>query len=296
MKLVSKLLTIIAATSAFSYSIDNTMVKRQVQASPQSTKQLPNTAQTQGGQEQGQAQGGVDKTTLKNCELGIREFSECLTISEKITSANIDKYCETFNKEKCQNIFKNGMVGAVPICADIPEVYKNNSQLKYNTLHYTFKLLCAKDENNKYCPLSNTYLSGGNKGFIDNGFNTAITDTCKSKKCTEEASAAFNILNNSKILDNLSEKQIKKIFSGGKEEVLTVLENLKSPTCTSQASNPLNGPNANNTSPAKPGNGITGGEIKPQEASNASTLSMFNTLSIILSLYFFFQLFYIKLI
>lgn len=281
MKLLSTIFTIFAASTAFSYSIDVNMIKRQ---SPQTNNNAA--VPTANQATPNQAQVTVDKTVIQKCEVGIKEYSQCLSVKEKITTANIDKYCETFNTDKCQKIFKEGMVAAVPACADIPDIYKNKSKLKYDTLYYTFKLLCAKDEGGNYCPVSKAYLSGGNKSFAKEGFSTTLSDTCRSKKCTDEANEAFNILNNSNILENLTQSQAKHYFIKGKDEISSVLIDLKSSNCTSQAvNNPIvvaDGSNNNGINSVTPNSNTNEGEPVKDQASSAVSGSTTTTTTLII--------------
>ncbi|ORX75388.1 hypothetical protein BCR32DRAFT_329835 [Anaeromyces robustus] len=206
MKISTAIITLLAASSTYSHYI-----KREIKIingdNNGNTQALGETDGLIGvGDNKSTGTGDVDQNAVNNCKTGIKEYTECITVKEKISKSNIDKYCETFNSEKCKKLFRQGILNVVPSCSSIPKGYQKQIKKKYDTLNYTFKLLCATDETKQYCPLSNSYITNGNAAFNNEGFNKAVQETCKSKACTDAAIEAFVILERSDAINTTGNK------------------------------------------------------------------------------------------
>jgi len=118
---------------------------------------------------------GTDAFTPE-CIKVITEYASCLPEDvQKMTSQNYDEICNTYNSEKCVNLFKKKL--------------SENEACKTGTAEFEAQLImsaglmdlsCAKD-GNKYCPISE--LSKQDKDITQE----ALDQTCKSKVCLEKA-------------------------------------------------------------------------------------------------------------
>ncbi|OUM62501.1 hypothetical protein PIROE2DRAFT_61856 [Piromyces sp. E2] len=226
MRFSSTLLTIFVAISSLTLNVEGKIVKR---------------GETEDKNEQ-----------VKQCQIGIEEYKECVSYKEKISKDNIENYCKVYNSEKCQKIFKDG-IKSIKACEMFSQQSLKKTQTKFDTVNYTFKLLCAKDESNKFCPLSEVYITSGNSGFEKNGFDNYINETCKSKKCTDSAIEAFTILQNCDIgggaqntNNNGSEdsktaptanSNVKREVMEGTDAIDAIIKKLKAETCSSNNKN-----------------------------------------------------------
>jgi len=227
MRLTATLCTVLAVISFFSFNVEGRIIKRD--------------------------------DSVKTCQETIKEYSECTTYKEKITKNNIENYCKAFTSEKCQKLYSGGLK-SIPSCANLSKETIDATQIKFDTVNYTFKLLCAKDESGKFCPFSEIYITKGNQGFDKDGFDNSLNETCKSKKCIDSALEAFTFLESSglannnaaakttanaaantaanttaKTTTNNANTNVKREVTEGPEAVSTIIKKLKDQTCTAQA-------------------------------------------------------------
>jgi len=97
---------------------------------------------------------------------------------------NVDQLCANYNSEKCQAAVINP-ISAAPSCQSLPQEQQDaiKSDL-FNRVIFqagAASIQCAKDENDAYCTQSTDLL-------------TAVTDSCKSKKCTDNATYVLNYM------------------------------------------------------------------------------------------------------
>lgn len=130
----------------------------------------------------------------EQCEKTLDQYKECLEGNSEIDVNNKENVCNIVNSEKCQNFFSDdiknnqGCENLNEIAARVLNFYK-----KGNTI--SLKMQCAKDENGKFCPLSNISpkLMSIEKegGDSDKEFETlyteAVSETCKSRSCINAA-------------------------------------------------------------------------------------------------------------
>lgn len=171
MKFYYFLLILLFAITALSYNLNNLIMKEQ-KFSNEKLKKEPN-------------------ETIKQCENGLENFTECLYGSNKFTSKNIDKICNTFNSEKCQSFFKNPM-NSVPACKTIPKEFQNNYKSLFDISKFSMNFFCQKDESNQICPMVKLELSG-NKS--EKKIMKSVKETCKYTECTETALNLYTTLN-----------------------------------------------------------------------------------------------------
>jgi len=174
MKFVN-LLTLLAATSAFALNF-----KREDQL-----EQLLGSAQGEQGDDTAELAEFMECLSvlsdfMEKCYgVSIKSFEEFQEASNKKTD------CKLINSNECQNLLKD------------PNSGKCGGTL--SSLTPSMNLYCATDENGEICPFSKIMQSVMEKVEKDqnavkgNVFSDKdIEETCKSKKCTEEAINTFN--------------------------------------------------------------------------------------------------------
>ncbi|ORX46846.1 hypothetical protein BCR36DRAFT_356214 [Piromyces finnis] len=181
--------------------------------------------------------GNINNINISNeCQNVINEYRSCFQSLRKdnYDKDNIEEYCKNFNTEKCQSLYNQGL-NAVPECSNISNEFKDQIKLKFDVINYTFKLLCAKDENGNFCPISKNYIENGNTGFENSGFDKYLNETCKSKKCINSAIDAFTLLENSNLADRMPNKNNKREMVEGVDAISSIVKTLKSEGCSAQA-------------------------------------------------------------
>ena len=100
--------------------------------------------------------------------------NECMPI---ITISNYKKSCSDIKSEKCQNFF-NDPSKYFPICSKDPQFSEILQPIIFKDLTQGLYSKCLTDEEGNLCPYSIYAIT-------ETGENEALSDTCKSKKCTE---------------------------------------------------------------------------------------------------------------
>jgi len=110
----------------------------------------------------------------------MQEYSNSECNSEcwpTITISNYKQACSNIKIEKCQNFFKEPLK-YYPICSKEPQFTEIFQPAVFNDLIQDLYSQCLTDEKDNLCPYS-LYV------ITQSGEKDALTDTCKSKKCTE---------------------------------------------------------------------------------------------------------------
>jgi FKBP-type peptidyl-prolyl cis-trans isomerase len=151
-----------------------------------------------------------------------------------------DEICKTYNSDKCQKLYKEGVAG-FPACKELGEVLSFQNQVIIDKADYLFQRYCSKDENDKYCPLSEyDFEEKESKEEFDN----AINQTCKSRKCIDTAIEYFNKEINlenkvnefqSKIKNSNMKRQFNSNDLKSEEKKEAIINFLESDYCSSQS-------------------------------------------------------------
>ncbi|KAG4085503.1 hypothetical protein H8356DRAFT_1740080 [Neocallimastix lanati (nom. inval.)] len=214
MKLTTKLLTLLSASTVFSYSVQNELNKR-----------LEINLQELGA--------------AANCMTALSKFQDC-NINITNLKNNKDTICQAINSEKCQTILKGG-INAIPECKDLPKEVLATSPLFFEMLSSSVGLACSKDENGNYCPLSDVIISqDGKLSREEQEVQNAITETCKSKKCVDAAVDTLTRVEAAELIADLAGVNFGKqevsvqnqTQTVEKSEYKKVLEYFRSDNCT----------------------------------------------------------------
>jgi len=183
----------------------------------------------------------VDYVNAAACEDDLENFYGDCFIYDKITKENQSLICRTYQSDKCQKLYKEGCT-IVRDCKNLnleTRVYVEN---KYSESVLQLDLICSTDENNKPCPIADSFITDVQNNRITN--NTYINDTCKSNKCTEIAVNSFkkviNLMKGTSLepKTKFDSEKINKEYDGSnvnsKDEIAYKLAFLKSPFCSSQ--------------------------------------------------------------
>ncbi|OUM58660.1 hypothetical protein PIROE2DRAFT_64261 [Piromyces sp. E2] len=105
---------------------------------------------------------------------------KCQVVEEALlkcvgNKGTVDSFCAPFNTQECQDALKKDFSG----CSDYEGVYGMALSV--------VRLTCAKDENGQYCPISKDQQNPTPRDIDDE----LIKETCKSKKCSEQARIAM---------------------------------------------------------------------------------------------------------
>jgi len=161
MRFIKSILTLLAATTALSYSAEEKLNKR-----------LDFDLNSLGG--------------VASCLAALDKFKEC-KIDAAGLQTNKDAVCSSFNSDKCQTIIKGG-INSIPECKDLPTEVLATAPIIFEMLSSSIGLACSKDEKGEYCPLSNIIISNDGKlDRNDEAVKHAVEETCKSKKCIDAA-------------------------------------------------------------------------------------------------------------
>jgi len=212
------------------------------------------------------------------CIKSLESYDECLfkQITE-LKKKDYDTVCKTYNSDKCQKFYKEGIAG-IPACEQLNEVITFQNQITIDKADYQFQRYCSKDENDKYCPLSGYEFKEKDS---KEEFDKAVNETCKSRKCLDTSIEYFNkeinLINKinefqSKVKNNNSKRQFDSSNLKDEEKTNAIVEFLESDKCSSQS------PKSEAT------------DIKSKEIStnDSSSLKYSNTLLIIFALYLYY--------
>lgn len=122
----------------------------------------------------------------RDCVITLSDYDECLQGSD-VNMSNIDSICASYNSQKCQNFYANGLTNEINACnnehvnikLDIDDVIKSN-QAK-------LKFICTKDESGNICPMVKYSMENKIKASESNNpaYLQSSNDTCKSKLCSD---------------------------------------------------------------------------------------------------------------
>ncbi|ORX73460.1 hypothetical protein BCR32DRAFT_285620 [Anaeromyces robustus] len=116
-------------------------------------------------------------------------YNKCMPI---MTISNYKKACSDIESEKCKT-FYNDPLKYFTVCNKFPEFNEIFQPLIFNDVIQGFKSKCLTDEKGDLCPYSLLLLTDTN-GEYDGAYE-AISDTCKSKKCTDTLIEIFKQVN-----------------------------------------------------------------------------------------------------
>jgi len=158
------------------------------------------------------------------------KYGNCLSI---LNSADVmsdeeisNEVCNIFNQKECQDFYKKSIFDS-PECESSDLFTKTVIENSIYTGYLTMNVNCGKDEDNKYCPLTEAYLS--DVDIPSNSDRSAILKkltkkTCKSKQCTETIVKFFEEYDRShqKLLEDV--KNNKEMDERKKDDFLTTVK------------------------------------------------------------------------
>jgi len=228
----TNLLTLVAATSAFAYTIPSKRANVDL-ANLDLTKIL---------------EGATGLTTSEACKKASDEFQECIIGTDQIKKDTLDKICETYNSQKCQDFYKNGLSG-VEACKDDEAFLIQMSNVMIESNQSNIGLFCIKDEANQYCPYGQFIIDIASKSEtitdaeVETSYNLAVNNSCKSKKCTDafleytdkkdKLTADIEDLNK-KLEGKAKRAEFKTTLGEANKALEETINYLKSTDCTSQ--------------------------------------------------------------
>lgn len=142
-----------------------------------------------------------DIAAIAKCTAALADYRECEIEIGNINN-NLDIVCNTINTEKCQNILNNGIKN-VPECNSLPNQVVVPVQLIYRIINSSASLACAKDENGNYCPLSGANIFTTNYK-TDEEIIKLLNSTCQSRSCTDKAVDTLMRIETSELLADLA--------------------------------------------------------------------------------------------
>jgi len=236
MKFVKSLITILAVSNTLAYTVP--IIKRdEIDNALAEFDNNTNAAQGQinslDGQNKinafNQADGNQQNSNgniSEQCKNVLNQYKDCF---EKLTEANYDKVCDTFNSPQCQNLIKKKITDNEG-CKDLNENDSLGFQNLINVSVINKNLSCAKNEKNEYCPIALYGKSLEEKEISDD----VINETCKYKSCRDKAVESFTLyieLNK----QYSSQSNLVKRKSMELNEIETLLEKLNKEQCVKQA-------------------------------------------------------------
>lgn len=158
------------------------------------------------------------------------EFENCLSIFNSVEKMKSEKksnnICKIFNQKQCQNFYQTNIFDS-PECESSDAFAKSLIENSIYSNYLTMSVNCGKDENDKYCPLTEAYLSDvDTDSYSDKNIilNDLTKKTCESKLCTESIVKFFEEYDksNQELLEDI--KNNKEMDKKKKEELLNNLE------------------------------------------------------------------------
>jgi len=146
-----------------------------------------------------------------------------------------NEVCTIYNQEKCQEFYQIEIFDT-PECATSDEFIKTFVEYIFDGNYLTTSVNCSKDEDDKYCPLSEVQLTAALKESISNSqvttkntaeveinLDDATEKTCKSKKCTESLVKFLEELDKTdqELLDGIKNSNLDEKV---KDQLLTEVE------------------------------------------------------------------------
>jgi len=227
----TSLLSLVAASTAFAYTIP----------SKRANVDLANLDLTN------LLDGATGLTTSDACKKATEEFQECIIGTDQIKKDTLDKVCETYNSQKCQDFYKNGLNG-VEACKNDDAFLIQMSNVIVESNQSNVGLFCIKDEANQYCPYGQFILDIASKSEtitnaeVEASYNQAVNNVCKSKKCTDafveytdkKNKLTGDIEDLNKKLSKSKRAEFKTTLSDANKTLEETINYLKSTDCTSQ--------------------------------------------------------------
>jgi len=213
--------------------------------------------------------------TSDECKKATEDYKECFIGTDLIKNDTLDKVCETYSSQKCQDFYKNGL-NSIDACKKDNAILLQMSTVMTETIQSNIGVFCIKDEANQYCPYGQFILDLASKSDsitneeVEKNYNLAVNNSCKSKKCTD-AFIEYTDKKNKLLSDveglnkTLSKRgEFSTALSVGAEKALEeTIKYLKSDECTSQQTktNAGNAAGAANTTSSDNNNNNTSGAI-----------------------------------
>jgi len=170
-----------------------------------------------------------EKSGFDECKKIVNEYYRCLP--KEFKSNNYDESCNTFNSEQCQTLF-NTKLSSFHSCKEV----SNNFQDMVDYAAGIMNIHCAKDEHGEYCPIS-TFSQTAKEG--DKLTDDILRENCKSKICREKTMNGITAMKNMSInifsvMESFKINKMKRNFDdkARADEMLTILND---ETCSSQA-------------------------------------------------------------
>jgi len=166
-------------------------------------------------------------------------YEECFSIYyliNKMGQENVaNEVCTVFNQEKCQNFYQMKLFDT-PECATSDDFVKSFVEYIFDGNYLQINVNCGKDEEDKYCPLSEVQLTAAIKESLSNSqnlpknpneieidYDDATEKTCKSRKCTESLVKFLEGLDkiDQELLDGIKNSNLDEKV---KDQLLTEIE------------------------------------------------------------------------
>jgi len=184
--------------------------------------------------------------TSDECKKATAEFKECFIGTDLIKNDTLDKVCETYSSQKCQDFYKNGL-NNIDACKNDNALLLQMSTVMTETIQSNIGVFCIKDEANQYCPYGQFILDLASKSEnitneeVEKNYNFAVNNSCKSKKCTdafiEYTDKKNKLLSDVEGLNKTLTKrgEFNTVLNAGADKTLEeTIKYLKSDECTSQ--------------------------------------------------------------
>jgi len=178
MKVYSKILALLSATSVLSYSLEG-KVKREIE---------------------------------DQCTLGIAQFNDCFA---RQNGESLDQLCSNYNSKRCQNYIIDP-IAAVPACQSLSKEQQQNV-MNYLLNEFILdagivSIECGKDENNAYCSDVDTENITAKEKLLK-----AVNDSSKSSSCTKNAIDNLNYMLSDIEGVNIANEEVVTIAKKGLE-------------------------------------------------------------------------------
>jgi len=200
------------------------------------------------------------RSDSENCfEAYNNKYSVCTVSMSDKSIQSIENICHDFESELCQKYFKSSkkdLYNEFPVCKgymmDDGSIRNSDSSDSIKeTMYYSIKLDCARDEQGILCPYTRGNIQKFHKN-IDSMkqeeqsaiYLKYVKESCKSKKCVDEVFNVFDYVENVYLV-NKKDKATAEV----NQFIQDIYSTLKSETCTSQyGKTSVNGNNNVNTS------------------------------------------------
>ncbi|ORX43046.1 hypothetical protein BCR36DRAFT_586837 [Piromyces finnis] len=259
MKFISQFLTLIAASSALSYSVKIEGVLLSDSINNIFKRQLMN----------------ISPECQQETET-VKEF-QCLGVDPKLGMDNYVTLCPYILSDECKKFYEDPS-SYFNKCKNEPEFQSLFSAKSLDMIKKVKELNCAIDGNGELCPGAEATL----KGELIN--ENVVFNSCKSKKC-------FTALNNAltSFVDNLDDavEEGTATKSGDNFVFPYLKELLNSPICTKETKDDTNSGNTFKTPANNSANQSSDGNQSSDAVTNMTKLFSSVVLAIVLSVMYF---------